>query len=242
MPSSAQARGQIRTGKKTGIWLALFVALVLHSIILLVPITRQMPPLDDVHEPIELQLTTFHPQPPAVQAPADEPDQPHPVPASEAATELMPEPLQNIAEAQPDSDSLLLRTTHRMRVLDRDLEKMSEQQKSRLTNAILSRQFIAEESAADILFGRPYGHRTSELKTGFHYPARQNMIAMLDQPMSELPFEYTPGLIRFAYDPGIKGDLQRFWDVITPEFGWRTKNGTEFKCIWVLVIAGCGWK
>ena len=65
---------------------------------------------------------------------------------------------------------------------------------------------------------------------------------MLDQPMPDLPFAYTRGLVKFAYDPGLKGDLQRFWDVITPEFGWRTKNGTEFRCIWVLIIGGCGWK
>jgi hypothetical protein len=68
------------------------------------------------------------------------------------------------------------------------------------------------------------------------------MIAMLDQPMQKVPFAYTPGLVKFAYAPGVKGDLQRFWDVITPEFGWRTKNGTEFRCVWVLIIGGCGWK
>jgi len=65
---------------------------------------------------------------------------------------------------------------------------------------------------------------------------------MLEQPLPDMPFAYTPGLVNFDYDPGVKGDLQRFWDVITPEFGWRTNNGTEFKCVWVLVIAACGWK
>jgi len=68
------------------------------------------------------------------------------------------------------------------------------------------------------------------------------MIDMLDQPMPDVPFAYTPGLIYFAYDPGLKGDIQRFWDVITPEFGWRTKYGTEVRCKLILVIVGCGWK
>ena len=65
---------------------------------------------------------------------------------------------------------------------------------------------------------------------------------MLDQPLPDLPFAYTHGLVNFAYEPGVKGDLQRFWDVITPEFGWRTKYGTEVKCILILVVAGCAWK
>lgn len=52
---------------------------------------------------------------------------------------------------------------------------------------------------------------------------------------------HTPGLIRFAYATGMKGDLHRFWDAITPEFGGITKYGTEIKCKWVLVIVGCAW-
>jgi hypothetical protein len=83
---------------------------------------------------------------------------------------------------------------------------------------------------------------SSWIKKEFHYPVRQNMMTMLDQPVPDLPFAYTPDLIYFAYDPGVKGDLQRMWDAITPEFGWRTDNGTEFKCKWILIIAACGWK
>ena len=28
----------------------------------------------------------------------------------------------------------------------------------------------------------------------------------------------------------------------TPEFGWRTRYGTEVKCALILVIVGCAWK
>jgi len=238
MQNCAPARVQIRTGKKTGIWPALTVALGLHAIILFLPITRQTPAVDDVRAPIELQLTTFHPQSPAT----EEPDIPAPIPVPEPITEQAPEPPESIAEAQPDAEPPLLIPDPHVRDLAHDLETMSEQQKSQLTNAILTRQFISEESAADRLFGKPLEQHASELQKEFHYPVRQDMIAMLDQPMPNIPFAYTPGLINFAYDPGVKGNLQRFWDVITPEFGWITNNGTEFKCVWVLVIAACGWK
>jgi len=101
------------------------------------------------------------------------------------------------------------------RDLEHDLEKMSEQAKRRMTNSILTRQFISEQSEADKLFGKPLVAYSSEPQKAFHYPVRQDMIAMLDQPMPEVPFAYTPRLINFAYDPGLKGDLQPFWDVIT---------------------------
>lgn len=123
-----------------------------------------------------------------------------------------------------------------------DLEHMDAVERSRLTSTILSRQFITEKSVADRIFGLPLEQRDPDEGRGFHFPHRQDMVSMLDQPLPNIPFEYSPGLIHFAYDPGLKGELQRFWDVITPEFGWTTKHGTEVKCIWVLVIGGCGWK
>ena len=119
---------------------------------------------------------------------------------------------------------------------------MDELERRELTNSILTRQFITEESVTDKLFGKQVLQQPSEFQKEFHYPVRRSMITMLDQPMQELPFAFTPGLIHFAYDPGVKGDLQRFWNVITPEFGWRTKYGTEVRCTWMLVIVGCGWK
>jgi len=54
---------QIRTEKKASIWLALTVAIGLHAIILLLPITRQLPPAENERAHIELQLTSFTPQP-----------------------------------------------------------------------------------------------------------------------------------------------------------------------------------
>jgi len=238
MQNRRQTRVQIRTGERTGIWLALAVALGLHTVILLLPIASQKPPTENDRAQIELQLTTFTPSLPAPQVPAQPPETIPPV----SLPDPSPEPPIAIVEAQAKVDSPVLSASPQTRDLEHDPENMSEQAKSRLTNSILTRQFISEESEADKLFGKPLVQFSSEPQKEYHYPFRQSMISMLNQPMPEIPFAYTPGLIRFAYDPGVKGDLQRFWDVITPEFGWRTKNGTEFKCIWVLIIGGCGWK
>jgi hypothetical protein len=209
----------------------------LHAIILLLPISREIPLVEYDGAQIELQLTRFTP-PPVPLAPLQ--------PAEIIPPVSVPEPLAEAAKAiteeQAEVKTQIVTTSPQARDLEHDPEKMSEQAKKRLTHSILSRQFIPEESEADKLFGRPLEQHSSEPQKEFHYPAKSNMISMLDQPMQEVPFAYTPGLVKFAYAPGVKGDLQRFWDVITPEFGWRTKNGTEFRCVWVLIIGGCGWK
>ena len=225
---------QTGTGKKPGIWLALAIALGLHAIILLLPITRQIPPEENGRAHIELQLITFRPPAPAPQVPDQPPETIPPVSAHK--------PSKVVVESQTEIKPPILAESPQARDLEYATDQISEQAKRRLTNTILSRQFISEESEADKLFGRTLERYSSEPQRQFHYPDQQDMISMLNQPMPEVPFAYTAGLINFAYDPGVRGDLQRFWDVITPEFGWRTKNGTEFKCIWVLIIGGCGWK
>jgi type IV secretory pathway VirB10-like protein len=240
MQNSGQISVQARTGKRTGIWLALVVALAMHAMFLLLPVRDQKPAANETRVQIELQLTTLKPPPSAPQTQTQRPATPPPLPVPKHEPPI--EPQESLVETQAEATPPLPATVPQARKLERDPEKMNEQARARLTSSILTRQFISEEPAADKLFGRLIEQNSSELQKEFHYPLRQNMLAMLDQPMPELPFAYQSGLVNFAYDPGVKGDLQRFWDVITPEFGWRTKNGTEFKCVWVLIIAGCGWK
>jgi len=225
------------TKKRASIWMALAVALALHAVILLLPVTKYIPVSDEDIKQIEVQLVTFS-QP----VPEQEPEMVTPAPVPEPIPEPAARLSKSITEAQAEDDPPVLAPSSLPGDLVYDSDKLGEQDKGRLADFILSRQFITEESAADKLFGKPPEQQHTQPQREFHYPARQDMIAMLDQPMGELPFAYTPGLVHFAYDPGVKGELQRFWDVITPEFGWRTNNGTEFKCIWVLVIAACGWK
>jgi hypothetical protein len=234
---------QIRTGRKAGIWLALCCALALHAIFLLLPIARQMPPDDKLLSVIELQLTSFSPRSSALLEPLAKsealPPEPEPVLLSEQAV-TAPE---NETEVSPlVAESAPVKTSPVARNLRPDLDSMSEPENKQLKNTILARQFFTGESAVDQLFGKPLPQYNTEIRKEFHYPLRPDLIAMLDQPLPEVPFAYTPDLVYFAYDPGVKGDFQRFWDVITPEFGWRTKYGTEVKCIMLLVIIGCGWK
>ena len=243
MHTLRQKPKQIRTGKKAGIWLALCCALALHAIFLLLPLARQMPPDNKLLTTIELQLTSFSPQSPALPEPITKPEVPPPEPEPELISEQAVALPENETEVRPVmAETPQVKTSPVARNLRPDLDSMGEPEKKQLTNTILARQFFTEESAADQLFGKPLPQHNTEIRKEFHYPLRPDLIAMLDQPLPEVPFDYTPDLVYFAYDPGVKGDLQRFWDVITPEFGWRTKYGTEVKCIMVLVIIGCGWK
>lgn len=196
--------------------------MALHALLLMLPVHRPAPPGE--LSPIELELTTLlpepatKPEPPAAPAP---PIAPPPVPAESLATVTPPEPLPTPAEPEP--------------------RQPPARQPSANTDVILSRQYISEEPVIDRLFGRP-PEAPAAPQVDFRIPQRTDMLTMLNRPMQDLPFEYTPGLVHFAYAPGVRGDLQRFWDVITPEFGWRTNNGTEVRCKLLLVVIGCGWK
>jgi len=222
-----------------GIWLALLIALGLHALILLLPLSG--PKTEPAPSVALIELQIVKPEPPPV---ADDilPVTPEPPPSpallpTPMAQEVPAPPAKKqpeVAAATPPATTLVPN--------EHDPELMSKAEKRRLTHTILSSQFITEESAADQLFGKPIARYNVEKQQEFHYPEKDNLATILNQPMQELPFEYTPGLVYFAYDPGIRGNLQRFWDTITPEFGWITRYGTEVKCKWVLVIAACGWK
>lgn len=243
MQAQRQIPIQTRTGKKAGIGLTFLLALALHSLFLWVPITRQMPVVENLRAPIELQLTTFKPR--AIAPLQAEPEPQAPLPEPEPEPESASEPPAIVLVEQPvpaEIEPAPLTTSLEKRKLKTDLGTISDIDRRKLTSAVLARQFFTEDSVVDQLFGKPIPQYNTEIQKEFHYPLRENMISMLDKPLPEVPFAYTPDLVYFAYEPGVKGDLQRFWDVITPEFGWRTKYGTEVKCILVLVIIGCGWK
>jgi hypothetical protein len=236
MQNQSTNRNSFRTGKKTKIWLAFLLALGLHAVILFLPVTQRTPLTENNHAQIEVELIKVTQQPQALPEPVKIPEV---VPAEGAP--VMP-PLERMVETKTGQPPVISESQITPQELDRDFDKLSHAEKKHLANSILSAQFITEESVTEQIFGKQFNLEIADPQKEFHFPARQNLIAMLDQPMPEVPFAYTPGLVRFAYAPGVKGDLQRFWDVITPEFGWRTRNGTEFKCIWVLIVGGCGWK
>lgn len=240
-------RGRFRTGKRANIWLALTVALALHALFLILPLAGNPPREQDRQRPIEIQLAKAGKpaSPPIAPAPETSAEPPHasaepttdtPLPREQAVPEKLAEsPPGNAPPVPPAHTTPYRKTTP-------DFELMSEVERKVLANTILARQYMTEESAVDRLFGKPLAHSTDDIRKEFHYPLRPDLIEMLSQPLPDLPFEYTPGLIYFAYDPGLKGELQRFWDIITPEFGWRTKYGTEVRCALIVIIPGCVWK
>jgi len=216
----------MRTRKNNGIWAALAFALLLHGLFLLLPLTNTTPIVSD-GERIELELIALLPElPPMVEITTE------PFPLTEATQS----PLPTEKPKQFASPPVPVEPAQRQPVTLTKHKPVDD------TAIILSRQFITEETKAERLFGKTLAIDQSVMQREFHFPARPDLLAMLSTPMQDLPFEYTPGLVHFSYAPGVRGDLQRFWDVITPEFGWRTKNGTEFRCVWLLVVAGCGWK
>lgn len=222
---------------QTAIWLALAIAVLAHIILLLVLANRQSEQPVNRSATIEIQVQYeniqpyIEPPPETVLEPL-ETTKPPPQPVEKAVPKLAE---QATLEPPPIPTPV---PTQSIPAKDRPDNLKTPQQLSR---AILGSQFITEASITNRIFGPEIPETNQTEAKEFHFPLRPNMISMLDKPMPELPFAYTEGLVYFAYEPGAKGDLQRFWDKITPEFGWRTNYGTEVKCVWVLVIAACGW-
>lgn len=243
--------GHLRTGKRTAIWLSFLLALGLHAVLFLLPRLPDTPRPEVSEVRIELQFSKARSTP-------EEPLDPVPVSSSETTapeTEPQPEPdqrppletepatqLADIPMAKELPEPVAANPEPATPYIRKRLEQMDDNEKQRLTSSLLSRQFIEQETVTDQLFGKVITRPETGVVADFQIPIKTSMITMLDKPMPDLPFAYQEGLIHFAYDPGVKGDLQRFWDVITPEVAFRTKYGTEVRCIWILIIGGCAWK
>lgn len=225
----------------TAIWLALTLALLLHVVFILTPIIKQYkPPRSDL---VSIAIEVKRPPPPPVPAesvrqrheslslPAQKPSQQavkKDASKAQSTLENTPGPLPAEGLRQPEPGPGMS-------------PELNRQQLQKLSPQILGSQFIREKPVTENIFGAPSHPDPQAERKEFHFPQRPNMLTMLDKPVPDLPFSYVPGLIEFAYDPGVKGEMQRFWDKITPEFGWRTNYGTKVRCKWVLVVAACGW-
>lgn len=239
--------GHLRTGNRAAIRLSFLLALGLHAVFFLLPRLPESPKPQVSEVRIEIQFSDAHSATaePLEPEPLMTPEAPESAPESEQTPVLEKKPVKQLAEIPlkpeiPETapESLEPATPYARK----RLEQMDEIEKRRLTNSLLSRQFIKEELVTEQLFGKVLATPESGIVADFRVPIRPSMVTMLDKPMPDLPFAYQEGLIHFAYAPGVKGDLQRFWDVITPEIAFRTKYGTEVRCIWVLIIGGCAWK
>ena len=215
---------------------AIVVAIAFHGLLFVIPFTQQSLRLQAPPSALEVHLTYSEIIP-------DTPE-PEPAPAPEIELEQEAPPrIQPVAEEitpmQPAPPVAEIIETPQEKVV---IEDMTPQQKSRITDVILSRQFISAEPPSDNLFSVSPNNSPQTPTVDFRIPQRRSLVEIMDQPMEDLPFACQPGLVRFSYDPGVKGDLQRFWDRITPEFGGFTKSGTEVRCRWVLIVVGCGWR
>ena len=151
MQKRQQARGRNRTGSRTSIWLALAAALGLHAIVLLLPISRQIPLTDSSPAQIELQLTTFSPHQAAPQVP-----EPPTIPEPEIVPpQVIPEPEEGIAEVKPEVIQPEPPPDPLIEMQVNEFTDLSESERNRITRSILSAQFITQESEADKLFGKP---------------------------------------------------------------------------------------
>lgn len=70
-------------------------------------------------------------------------------------------------------------------------------------------------------------------------PPGDVMLALQDH-LPELPFG-SSGMELAFYSSGFRGDLERFGDAITQEFGFKTRYGTRVKCVAMVVLVVCGW-
>ena len=151
-----------------------------------------------------------------------------------------PPPMQASVLSGPSTANL----TAIRREQDQIPDRLSQDPKSmlnidQLTHRILASPYISEQSVTDQLFGKAPVQDIPD--PDYHRPAQEDMFTVLNAPLPELPFDYAQGLMKFSYEPGAIGKVQRFFDVITPEFGWNTRYGTKVECAWVLVIVACGW-
>ena len=229
------AHAPSRIGAHTRIGPALAIALVLHAILLLLPLSRQLPL--DGHESIEIQVQLIN----AGSKPVDRKPVSPATPA-EGVIEVKPAPPPMQASVLSGPSTVNLTAIRREQ--DQLPDRLSPDPKSmldtdQLTHRILASPYISEESVTDQLFGKAPVQDIPD--PDYHRPAQEDMFTVLNAPLPELPFDYAQGLMKFSYEPGAIGKVQRFFDVITPEFGWTTRYGTKVECAWVLVIVACGW-
>lgn len=118
------------------------------------------------------------------------------------------------------------------------VQEVVQQAPARSSKRVLSSQFDYERSIQQPLFG-PAEQKADE--PDFYFRQRPTLETVLNQPSLQLPFEDTRIYLVDHYEEGITGKMEKFWDTVSVPFGFTTRNNTRVQCVWVLVIAGCGW-
>lgn len=203
-----------RDDRGAGLFFALALAVAVHVALIIVPLTKKMPPGIQELRSLEVRLVSSVKVSQEIRPVKQSPKRREPeVPALEelpALPKMVAPPVQEVAQ-QPSSPS---------------------------TKRILSSQFDYERLIQQPLFG-PKEQKADE--PDFYPRKRASLETVLNQPSLQLPFEDTRIYLVDFYQGGIIGGMERFWDTVSVPFGFTTRNNTRVQCVWVLVIAGCGW-
>ncbi|MFC1689900.1 hypothetical protein ACFL07_09650 [Pseudomonadota bacterium] len=191
------------------------VAVAVHVVVFLIPVTQKMvTAINDAHI---LQVRLVSPSRPEVVEQVPAPPLEWPESQLSALEDLPPAP----AATPPPVPEVVQRPSS---TIDR--------------KRVLSSQFNYESAVRQPLFGKA---KPQEEAPDYYVRQRTSMEMALNQPVLQLPFEDTRIYLVDSYEEGFMGGFERFWDDVSVPFGFTTKNNTRVQCVWVLVIAGCGW-
>jgi len=194
----------------------LFAAVtLLHLMLLLIPVVRQMAPDEESSTVVSIHLS-----PQAVEEPAPEP-LPEPEPLEPPAlTPAEPIELAELPEPEPEPGA------------------PAPVEKPRISaHRILSD--LREKQSIDPVTG--FTPADQDEKADYYVRYQPVLEDAINEPSLQLPFRDTRIYLVESYDNGPAGAMQRFWDNVTVPFGFTTKNNTRVQCAWILVIAACGW-
>ena len=217
-----------RLGGNGRFYVALGLALAVHAGLFVLPIQKQQARLAKAHGLLSVRLATLSAEDgPGHHFPVESETQP-PV-QSDRSVPPIPAP--------PSADTEALSAEPKTRPA-----RVDAVDTERVKRSILASQFLPAEQKSPEGFSLQAPENATELRPDFYLPHRASMYEVMMPPLPELPFAHEPGFVQFSYTaPGFLGELQYFFDVITPEFEFKTKHGTRVKCALILVIAGCVW-
>jgi hypothetical protein len=215
---------------------AFLLTLAAHLFLVFLPDLPDRTPVALDSDMITVRLTNEPGKYMAVDPLPEERPSPSTAPAPSPNPDPAPAPIQAEIPSEPATTA-----TPGMVVSRPDPEVPQPVNDALLSRSILASQFLPERKVSEPAIFTLSGRPSTTLQADFQYPVRKNMYDLMVPTLPDLPFAYTPGFVKFSYEPGFLGEIQRSWDAITPEYEFRTKNGTLVKCKLILIIAGCVW-
>ena len=190
------------------------LAIAVHAVLVMVPITKKIVATAGEHRSVEVRLVS---------------------PSKTLPKRLPSEPL---AEWRKPDVPPLEELPRLPEISVPPVREAVRQAPPSSSKRVLSSQFDFERSIRKPLFGPADQQKSAP---DFHFPKKASLETVLNQPSLQLPFEDTRIYLVDHYENGVMGGIEKFWDRASVPFGFTTRNNTRVQCVWVLVIAGCGW-